>query len=80
MNRKAWQATVHGVAKSRTRLSGQHTFKAGDLPKPGIDPGSPALQADSLPSEPTGKYLVKSPQGKNRQKQMLSLKYLPYFP
>ena len=23
------------------------------LPDPGIDPGSPALQADSLPSEPT---------------------------
>ena len=26
----------------------------GDLPNPGIEPGSPALQADSLPSEPTG--------------------------
>ena len=25
----------------------------GDLPDPGIKPGSPALQADSLPSEPT---------------------------
>ena len=24
----------------------------GDLPNPGIEPGSPALQADSLPSEP----------------------------
>ena len=23
----------------------------GDLPDPGIDPGSPALQADSLPTE-----------------------------
>ena len=23
----------------------------GDLPNPGIEPGSPALQADSLPSE-----------------------------
>ena len=30
----------------------------GDLPKPGIKPGSPALQADSLPSEPPGKELV----------------------
>ena len=34
-----------------------------DLPKPGIEPRSPALQADSLPSEPPekptmqGKYL-----------------------
>ena len=26
----------------------------GDLPKPGIEPGSPTLQADSLPSEPPG--------------------------
>ena len=27
----------------------------GDLPDPGIKPRSPALQADSLPSEPPGK-------------------------
>ena len=27
----------------------------GDLPDPGTEPGSPALQADSLPSEPAGK-------------------------
>ena len=27
----------------------------GDLPNPGIEPGSPALQADALPSEPPGK-------------------------
>ena len=27
----------------------------GDLPDPGIKPGSPALQADVLPSEPAGK-------------------------
>ena len=26
----------------------------GDLPDPGIKPGSPALQADSLPAEPPG--------------------------
>ena len=29
----------------------------GDLPDPGIKPGSPALQADALPSEPPGKHL-----------------------
>ena len=28
----------------------------GDLPNPGIKPRSPALQADSLPSEPSGKF------------------------
>ena len=26
----------------------------GDLPNPGIEPRSPAFQADSLPSEPPG--------------------------
>ena len=26
-----------------------------DIPDPGIEPGSPAWQADSLPSEPPGK-------------------------
>ena len=27
----------------------------GDLPSPGIEPKSPALQVDSVPSEPSGK-------------------------
>ena len=27
----------------------------GDLPNPGIEPGSPILQADGLPTEPPGK-------------------------
>ena len=27
----------------------------GDLPNPGIKPGSPTLQANALPSEPPGK-------------------------
>ena len=27
----------------------------GDLPNPGIEPGSPTLWADALPSEPPGK-------------------------
>ena len=29
----------------------------GDLPNPGIEPGSPTLQADALTSEPPGKPL-----------------------
>ena len=29
----------------------------GDIPDPGIEPGSPALQADALSSEPPGKPL-----------------------
>ena len=31
----------------------------GDFPDPGIEPGSPALQADSLLSETPGKLLIK---------------------
>ena len=30
----------------------------GDLPDPGIQPGSPALRADALTSEPPGKPIV----------------------
>ena len=30
----------------------------GDLPEPGVEPGSPALQTDSLPSEPPGKTIA----------------------
>ena len=32
--------------------SGLPLFSPGDLPDPGIEPRSPTLQADSLPSEP----------------------------
>ena len=32
----------------------------GDLPNPGIKPGPPTLQEDSLPSEPLGKPTVQS--------------------
>ena len=30
----------------------------GDLPNLGIEPGSPALEEDSLPSGPTGKLMA----------------------
>ena len=33
----------------------------GDLPDTGIKPGSPVLQAESLPSEPPGKWLIQFP-------------------
>ena len=35
----------------------------GDLPDPGIEPGSPSLQADTLPSEPPGKSLSNAVKG-----------------
>ena len=31
----------------------------GDLPGPGIEPGTPAFQADALTSEPPGKPIIK---------------------
>ena len=37
--------------------SGQPFPSPGDLPNPGMEPCSPALQVDSLPSEPPGKPL-----------------------
>ena len=40
-------------------------YSSGDLPNPGIEPKSPTLQADSLPSEPPGKLNNK---GKERKK------------
>ena len=41
-------SSVHGILQTKPFSS------PGDLPNPGIKPGSPALQADSLPSEPLG--------------------------
>ena len=38
--------------------SGQPVPSPRDLPNPGIEPGSPALQADSLPTELPGKPKV----------------------
>ena len=49
--------TVANQAPLSMGLSGQEYWSGlpfptpGDLPNPGIKPGSPALQADSLPSE-----------------------------
>ena len=37
------------------RWSGQPFLSPEDLSNPGIEPASPVLQADSLPSEPPGK-------------------------
>ena len=40
--------------------SGLPFSSPGDLHDPGNQPGSPALQADSLPFEPSGKPCLKS--------------------
>ena len=47
-------SSVHGILQARI-LDGLPFPSPGDLPDPGIEPGSPALQADALTSEPPGK-------------------------
>ena len=46
--------TVHGILQARI-LEWVVISLPGDLPYPGIEPGSHALRADSLPSEALGK-------------------------
>ena len=48
-------SSVHGIFQARVLEWIAISFSPGDLPDPGIEPGSPALQADALPSEPPGK-------------------------
>ena len=51
----AYQAPPSMGFSRQEYWSGLPLPSAGDLPSPEIEPGSPALQADSLPSEPSGK-------------------------
>ena len=61
--------TVAYQAPPSMEFSGQECWSGlpfpspGDLPDPGIEPGSPALQADALPSESTGKPLFTDEKG-----------------
>ena len=47
-------SSVHGILQAGKLVWVDIPFSR-DLPNPRIKPGSPALQADSLPSEPPGK-------------------------
>ena len=51
----AHQALLSMEFSRQEYFSGLPFPSPGDLPHPGIEPGSPALQSDSLPSEPPGK-------------------------
>ena len=50
-------SSVHRILQARILEWFTILFSA-DLPNLGIKPGSPALQADSLPSEPPGKVTL----------------------
>ena len=50
-------SSVHGIFQARVLEWIAISFSR-DLPDPGIEPGSPALRADALQSEPPGKLKV----------------------
>ena len=55
-----WRPTgssIHGIFQARI-LGWVAISPLGDLPNPGIEPGSPTLQVDSLLSEPPGKPVL----------------------
>ena len=54
----AHQAPLSMEFSRQEYWSGLPVPSPGDLPDPGIKPRSPALQADSLPSEPQGKPII----------------------
>ena len=56
----AWQASLSMEFSRQEYWSGLPFPSPGDFPDPGIQPGSPALQADSLPLSHQG-----SPNGIN---------------
>ena len=48
-------SSVYGDSPGKNTGVGCHAILQGNLPNPGIELRSPALQADSLPSEPPRK-------------------------
>ena len=55
----AWQAPLSMVFFRQEYWSGLSSPSPGDLPNSGIEPRSPALQVDSLASEPPGDLAIK---------------------
>ena len=74
---EAYQAPQAMEFSRQEYWSGLPYPSPGDLPNPGIEPGSPTLQADALPSKPPGKYSPKtyplSPVFSNIIKEVLKL-------
>ena len=60
----AYQAPLSMVFSRQEYWSGLPFPSPGDLPDPGIEPGSPAFQADALTSEPPGTPIPKKGNGK----------------
>ena len=56
VRRQGSQVSTRGILRARI-LEWIAISSPGDLPDPGIKPGSPALPADSLPAEPLGTFI-----------------------
>ena len=67
----AYQASPSLGFSRQEYWSGLPFPSPGDLPNPEIEPGSPVLQADALPSEPPGKS---SPRKRNTKKKNVCLR------
>ena len=59
-NNCSLQASLSIGFSRQESWSGLSFPSPGDLPDPGIEPRSPTLQADTLPSEPPGKPKLRS--------------------
>ena len=74
-----WTVDCHtppSVGFSRQEYwSGLPFTSPGDLPDPGVEPGSPALQADSLPSEPPGPQMKHNLESKISGRNINNLRY-----
>ena len=69
--------TIWATREAQEYWSGQLIPSPGELPIPGIKPGSPALQADSLPTELPGKPVL--PQVQMIQRVVFSNSYHLYI-
>ena len=61
-------SSVHGILQARI-LEWVGCPPPGDLPNPGIEPRSPALQANSSPAEPQGKPTITIWPSNSRRRQ-----------
>ena len=67
----ACQASPFIESSRQGYWSGEPCPSPGEVPKPGIEPGSPVLQADSLPSKPPGMPFQKLKVGESREINIL---------
>ena len=64
-------SSIHGIFQARILEWGAISFSR-DLPDPGIEPGSPALQADTLLSEPPAFLYTNSEKSERKIEESIS--------